>query len=93
MMKPNSVYLSNPLYPLYALYALYTPYTPRDALYRCLCQVLFINFPGLSWDEGVLDRMQQLMRLMQESLYRHEGSLRQFIMDDKGTTLIGVFGL
>ena len=90
MMKPNSVYLSNPS----TLSTLSTPpYTLRDALYRCLCQVLFINFPGLSWDEGVLDRMQQLMRLMQESLYRHEGSLRQFIMDDKGTTLIGVFGL
>ena len=37
--------------------------------------------------------MQHALVSMQEILVDLEGSLRQFIMDDKGTTLIGVFGL
>lgn len=37
--------------------------------------------------------LHSAMRTMQGCLYDFEGSLRQFIMDDKGTTLIGVFGL
>lgn len=31
--------------------------------------------------------------MMQKATYKYEGAIRQFIMDDKGTTMIIVFGL
>jgi class 3 adenylate cyclase/tetratricopeptide (TPR) repeat protein len=58
--------------------------------------VLFVNLPGIDYSAesgSVLRTLQTALTCMQEALFELEGSLRQFIMDDKGTTLIGVFGL
>ena len=58
--------------------------------------VLFVNLPGIDYsaESGtILKTLQAALVCMQEALFELEGSLRQFIMDDKGTTLIGVFGL
>ena len=58
--------------------------------------ILFVNLPGIDYGaeaETVLCTLQHALVSMQEILVDLEGSLRQFIMDDKGTTLIGVFGL
>lgn len=41
----------------------------------------------------LLTVMQRVMVTMQTTLYSYEGQLRQYIVDDKGTTLIAVFGL
>ncbi len=56
--------------------------------------VLFVNLPSLGYSaKDCLAALQKSLTTMQGALYQFEGSLRQFIMDDKGTTLIGVFGL
>jgi len=58
--------------------------------------VLFINLPGIDYSKNesdILNVLQSSLVIMQEEIYLLEGSVRQFIMDDKGTTLIGVFGL
>ena len=58
--------------------------------------ILFVNLPGIDYgadSAAVLCTLQHALVSMQEILVDLEGSLRQFIMDDKGTTLIGVFGL
>ncbi len=56
--------------------------------------VLFVNLKSCSYNSSnSLVMLQKALMIMQASLYQFEGSLRQFIMDDKGTTLIGVFGL
>ena len=58
--------------------------------------VLFINLPGIDYSANktiILETLQSSLVIMQEEIYLLEGSVRQFIMDDKGTTLIGVFGL
>ncbi len=65
--------------------------------------VLFVNLKSIGYAtpctipspraSNSLNLLQKAISLMQASLYQLEGSLRQFIMDDKGTTLIGVFGL
>jgi class 3 adenylate cyclase len=58
--------------------------------------VLFVNLPGIDYSANsseILKILQGALTCMQACLFELEGSLRQFIMDDKGTTLIGVFGL
>jgi len=40
-----------------------------------------------------LDRIQSIIRTVQSCLYQNEGSLNKLLMDDKGSTLIVVFGL
>ena len=57
--------------------------------------VLFINLPGIDYSaskSAVLNTLQSSCNYARGNLFL-EGSVRQFIMDDKGTTLIGVFGL
>lgn len=39
------------------------------------------------------DALHQLLCALRDAVYRHEGSLRQFIADDKGTVIIAAFGL
>lgn len=42
---------------------------------------------------GDLQRINTVLRAVQEAVYKYEGSLNKFLMDDKGSTLIAVFGL
>lgn len=37
-------------------------------------------------------QIHQALEIMQTSLFRYEGEVRQFLVDDKGTVLIGIFG-
>lgn len=40
-----------------------------------------------------LSRIQKVIECIQKCVYFQEGSLNKFIMDDKGSTMIIVFGL
>eukprot|EP00752_Nemacystus_decipiens_P003083 g2855.t2 len=62
--------------------------------------VLFVNL-GLNdqtllaaavYDEAMKE-MHQVMVAVQESVYEYEGSINKFLMDDKGSTLLAVYGL
>jgi class 3 adenylate cyclase/tetratricopeptide (TPR) repeat protein len=56
--------------------------------------VLFVNLPGQDHTmPAALEVAQTTICSLQTILYRYEGSLRQFMVDDKGATLITVFGL
>jgi class 3 adenylate cyclase/tetratricopeptide (TPR) repeat protein len=56
--------------------------------------VLFVNLRDLNQHtEAVIERLHEVMQAMQVSLYHFEGSVRQFIMDDKGTVFIAAFGV
>jgi len=56
--------------------------------------VLFINVPLLDLDAPGADRLaREIVRLVQNRLYRHEGSLNKVSVDEKGTTLVAAFGL
>lgn len=64
-----------------------------------LITVLFVNL-GLSEPELLriakeddIDTVQTILEVVQQSVYRFEGSLNKFLMDDKGSTLLAVFGL
>jgi len=54
--------------------------------------VLFINLPDLD-QNTVLDRSQNIARLIQRSVYRYEGSINKVNVDDKGITLVAALGL
>ena len=58
--------------------------------------VLFINL-GMRLvnvnQQKDVERIQKIIKLVQTQVYRYEGSLNKFIMDDKGSTLLVVFGL
>jgi class 3 adenylate cyclase/tetratricopeptide (TPR) repeat protein len=54
--------------------------------------VLFIHLPDLRADTP-LRRAQALMRALQTSLYRYEGSISRLGADSKGPTLMAAFGL
>jgi class 3 adenylate cyclase len=56
--------------------------------------VLFVNLIGLeSVDSKSFDSMQAALLTIQKLLYTLEGTLRQFLVDDKGCVCIAVFGL
>lgn len=56
--------------------------------------VLFVQIIGLEESAALsLDKLQTVLQTLQTTLYKHEGSVRQFIVDDKGAVLIGVLGL
>ena len=56
--------------------------------------VLFVNLPGLNQIAPTeLDRLQLVMRTIQEAIYRFEGSVNKLSVDDKGITLVAVLGL
>eukprot|EP01083_Nonionella_stella_P074296 201477_1 len=44
-------------------------------------------------EEGHQEKIHEVMVAVNESIYNFEGSLNKFLMDDKGFTLIAVFGL
>jgi len=54
--------------------------------------VLFVNLPDFNVATP-LDRAQEAMRAVQMALYRFEGSINKMSVDDKGASLIAVFGL
>lgn len=54
--------------------------------------VLFINLPDLSADTP-LRQAQALMRALQSTLYRYEGSISRLGTDSKGPTLVAALGL
>ncbi|MBN1890204.1 MAG: AAA family ATPase [Thermoflexales bacterium] len=56
--------------------------------------VVFLNLTGIDFEApDALQQMQTVMHHLQTILYHYEGSVNQFIVDDKGTTLLAAFGL
>jgi class 3 adenylate cyclase/tetratricopeptide (TPR) repeat protein len=56
--------------------------------------VLFVNVPLMELDAPDADRRaREIVRVVQNRLYRHEGSLNKLSVDEKGTTLVAAFGL
>lgn len=54
--------------------------------------VLFVNFIDLNCgDSDALVQMQQAISTMPNVLHRYEGTVHQFIVDDKGVVLIATF--
>jgi class 3 adenylate cyclase/tetratricopeptide (TPR) repeat protein len=54
--------------------------------------ILFINLPELSHHTS-LETAQETMRLIQQLVYRYEGSLNKISQDDKGVMIDAAFGL
>jgi len=55
--------------------------------------VLFVGVQGLQYDRpDIAERLHAFLRQTQETLYRYEGTLRQFVVDDKGTVVMALFG-
>jgi class 3 adenylate cyclase/tetratricopeptide (TPR) repeat protein len=54
--------------------------------------VLFINLPDLNFATP-LEKAQEMMSILQRTLYRYEGSINKLNVDDKGTTLVAALGL
>lgn len=54
--------------------------------------VIFVSL-GLQYSVDVIDKLQQCVTVMQECVQFYEGTIRQFIIDDKGSVLIAAFGL
>ncbi|CAM9218617.1 unnamed protein product [Chrysoparadoxa australica] len=62
--------------------------------------VLFVNLglkdqhllAAASYDEA-MNEVHSVMVSVQQSIYEYEGSINKFLMDDKGSTLVAVFGL
>lgn len=54
-----------------------------------------VIFVKLDWTfkPSELDLLQKAVVIMQEAVYTYGGTIRQFIIDDKGSVLIAVFGL
>jgi len=56
--------------------------------------VLFVNLSDQGrTDSGLLQRLQPIVRKMQDVVMTLEGTIYQLLMDDKGTSLIAGFGL
>lgn len=60
--------------------------------------ILFVKLPGYGTSithpyATTVPEAQAVMQAMQSSLYRHEGSINKFNVDDKGITLVAAMGL
>jgi class 3 adenylate cyclase/tetratricopeptide (TPR) repeat protein len=56
--------------------------------------VVFLNVRGLDFAAPeAVEQLHSVMRALQTVLYRYEGSVNQFLTDDKGTSLLAAFGL
>jgi class 3 adenylate cyclase len=55
--------------------------------------ILFVQVIGLDEQNPELERIHAVMHSLQTALYYYEGSVRQFILDDKGAVLIAALGL
>jgi hypothetical protein len=59
-----------------------------------LCSVVFVNFTGIDYTgTDAVKHVQKAMIIMQSFILQYGGSLRQFLVEDKGSTLIAAFGL
>lgn len=54
--------------------------------------VLFVNLPDLHADTP-LNTAQEMFTSLQSALYRYDGSVNKLSVDDKGVSLLAVFGL
>ncbi len=54
--------------------------------------ILFINLPQMSHNTS-LEMAQEVMRLIQQLVYRHEGSINKISQDDKGVMIDAALGL
>lgn len=57
---------------------------------------MFVNLSidlGDAKTQKGLNHIQRVIQMVQKCVYMHEGSLNKLLMDDKGSTLIVVFGL
>ncbi|MBN2002787.1 MAG: tetratricopeptide repeat protein [Anaerolineae bacterium] len=55
--------------------------------------VLFVGVEGLQYEQpDAVLRIHNFLRTTQQTLYRYEGTLRQFVVDDKGTVVMALFG-
>ncbi len=55
--------------------------------------VLFVGVEGLQYEQAdAVARIHNFLRTTQQTLYRYEGTLRQFVVDDKGTVVMALFG-
>ncbi len=58
--------------------------------------VIFVNLTSLTYErsqEVQLAAINEVLCSMQKIVFRYEGMVRQFIVDDKGTVLIAAFGV
>ncbi len=58
--------------------------------------VIFVNLTSLTYERGQdvqLQAINEVLCSMQHIVFRYEGMVRQFIVDDKGTVLIAAFGV
>ncbi len=54
---------------------------------------LFIGVEGLQYEQSdAVSRIHDFFRTTQQTLYHYEGTLRQFVVDDKGTVVMALFG-
>ena len=54
--------------------------------------ILFVNLPGITHQTPIED-VQRMMRDLQSTLYKYEGSVNKLSVDDKGITFVAVLGL
>ena len=59
--------------------------------------ILFLSLPfraeTLTRGEKVFNQLQKTIKTLQRIVYRYQGSLNKFLVDDKGSTVMAVFGL
>ena len=60
--------------------------------------ILFVSLPWNArsfarFHDGVLKQLQKIIYTLQEVIYKYQGSLNKFLIDDKGSTVMAVFGL
>ena len=60
--------------------------------------VLFISLPFSAKQltvitEKTLNRIQKVIQTLQSIIYKYQGSLNKFLIDDKGSTVMALFGL
>jgi hypothetical protein len=67
---------------------------PTIAEFRSVT-VLFSRLTGLDYSRGrsELQKVQRIVRVIQETIYKYGGQLMRFSVDDKGAVVLGVFGL
>ena len=59
--------------------------------------ILFLSLPFdaktlKSKSEKVFNQLQTTIKTLQKIVYRYQGSLNKFLVDDKGSTVMAVFG-
>jgi len=58
--------------------------------------VLFVKLSTLAYEKGKpldAEAIHGVLGFMQKVIFKYEGMVRQFLVDDKGTVLIAAFGV